>query len=336
MGLFDKVSGFVKREAEDIGEVADRARDRLDKELAEREAELEMTPSEKLRALQRQARQNSDRVDEIMEKAGAAEAAAQAEAEVHEAADLEPPLVTQIVLADGSVHTGDEVDSEIEPIEDDESPDQGDLAWVAPRDGEEAIVPAFSSAVSVAAPSSPTQPDTGQPDAIEVAAPVEPEPVALADAVPPSPAPVDETPAPPVEAPPLETAPVAEAAPEVAAGPETVETPQAPIEDAAPPPPPPPPPPVPRREPVAPTPAPVVTEPPRRETPAEIAARVVAELEQAVNDDPAPVRDPIPPPPQPEPTFEKTPAQRKYEEARKAADALLEELRGELKDDGEI
>ena len=93
--------------------------------------------------------------------------------------------------------------------------------------------------------------------------------------------------------------------------------------------------PVPAAAPPEPSPA-VADEPPRRETPAEIAARVVAELEQAVAEDPEPAPAPAAPAPTPEPTFEKTPAQRKYEEARRAADALLEELRGELRDDGEI
>jgi hypothetical protein len=297
MGLFDKVSGFVKREAEDIGEVAERARDRLDQELAEREAELEMTPAEKLRALQRKARQTDDRVDEIMEKAGASTADAEAEAEVQAraaaAADREPPNVTQIVLADGSVRSGDDPTLDASgDADEDETPDEGDLSWVAPRQGEEAVVPAFSAAVGAASPSTATEePENAQ-------APAEPAPV---------------------------------------------ETPQAPTTDPVtaeaselpPPPPPPMPEPVPAAAPPEPSPA-VADEPPRRETPAEIAARVVAELEQAVAEDPEPAPAPAAPAPTPEPTFEKTPAQRKYEEARRAADALLEELRGELRDDGEI
>ena len=42
------------------------------------------------------------------------------------------------------------------------------------------------------------------------------------------------------------------------------------------------------------------------------------------------------PAPEASPTYEKTPAQLKYEEARAAADALLEELRGELREDGDL
>lgn len=326
MGLFDKVSGFVKREAEDIGEVAERARDRLDQELSEREAELEMTPAEKLRALQRKARQNDDRVDEIMEKAGVstaeADAAAEVQARAAAAADLEPPSVTQIVLADGSVRSGDDpsLDADGETDED-ETPDEGDLSWVAPRQGEEAVVPAFSAAVGAASPSNQPDEAAGADDLADAAA--------VVDALPASQAPASET-ADHVEA--LPEPPVAEPVPvetsePVAPEPEASELP------------PPPPPPLP--EPVAPAaePAPAeadASEPPRRETPAEIAARVVAELEQAVAEEPEPAPAPAAPAPKPEPTFEKTPAQRKYEEARRAADALLEELRGELRDDGEI
>ena len=342
MGLFDKVSGFIKREAEDIGEVADRARDRLDKELTEREEELEMTPAEKLRALQRQARQTDDRIDDIMEKAGASSAAAEADAEVQATnaapVDREPPSVTQIVLADGSVRSGD--DPGLVSIHDedpeDEDPDEGDLSWVAPREGEEAVVPAFSAAVGTAAPSgsteaseSPAEPAPG--DDVEeaagelAAAPATSAAAPEADEPPAVDAAVELEPAAPTAAAPAVEPPVAE-----------TPTPPDPALEELPPPPPP------MMEPVAAEPEPpapqVGEDPPRRETPAEIAARVVAELEQAVAEDPVPAPQPAaaPPPQQPEPTFDKTPAQRKYEEARKAADALLEELRGELKDDGQI
>lgn len=321
MGFFDKVSGFVKREAEDIGEVAERARDRLDQELAEREAELEMTPAEKLRALQRKARQTDDRVDEIMEKAGASTAAADATAEVqaqaNPATDLEPPSVTQIVLPDGSVRSGDDptLDAAGESDED-ETPDEGDLSWVAPREGEEAVVPAFSAAVGAASPSNP--PD----EAADEGPPVD---MSDAESV------VDALAATATPGLPASDAPVAEPPATVIAGasspPDVSDLPPAPPQ------------PMPGTAPPATDPADsaaVAEEPPRRETPAEIAARVVSELEDAVAEDPEPAAAPAASAPKPEPTFDKTPAQRKYEEARLAADALLEELRGELRDDGEI
>lgn len=357
MGLFDKVSGFVKREAEDIGEAAERVRDRLDEELTEREEELEMTPAEKLRALQRKARQTDERVDKIMEKAGASAATTDAAAEVADATAppviREPPSVTQIVLADGSIRSGDDPTptSGSEDVED-EDPDEGDLSWVAPRQGEEAVVPAFSSAVSAASPSdaTPETPDEMPDDGDDADDTLALEPAESEPAAPEAPAPQAAQSGPPEAAPEALSTFTNDTSPAlhpVSADPAVSAHPASPSDDGVataaastgtdlpPPPPPPMPEPAPvvqaPLEPVAPNEA-----PPRRETPAEIAARVVAELEQAVAEDPEPAPAAAAPPAPPEPSFDKTPAQRKYEEARKAADALLEELRGELRDDGEI
>lgn len=341
MGLFDKVGAFIKREAEDIGEVAERARDRLDEELTEREEELEMTPSEKLRALQRKGRETDDRFDEIIDKAEARASQVEAEAEVAAVpVDLgeDAPNVTHIVLPDGSVRSGDDP-PEPEPGEDDEAdgtPEAGDLSWVAPQAGEEAVVPAFQGRVATAEDSASSTSDQADPASGEIEPISEPMVDPFPDA-PQAPAPPIETPAetfqtassPDVLAPGLDDLPPPPAAPIEAAAPVT---PAAPVEDLA-------------VHTAEPTPDPGDAS----ETPSEIAARVVADLDVA---EPAPAADaatesaelapaavatePVPPAAPPEPVFDKTPAQIKYEQAREAADALLDELRGELKADGEI
>lgn len=335
MGLFDKVGAFIKREADDIGEVAERARDRIDDALTEREEELEMTPSEKLRALQRKARQTDERFDEIVDKAEARAAGTEAEADAAPPAPVDlgedAPNVTHIVLADGSVRSGDDIidDDEDEDEEPEEVVEAGDLSWVAPRDGEEAIFPAFQGRVSAAEPSSgpvgePEEDprDAQHPPAAHEQAVAAAEPAEQPLTTPETP----ETPEAPVESgesvESVETAVVQVDEPTVEATSEADE-----LTDL------PPPPAVPDvpaavAEPVAAA-APV-------ETPAEIAARVVADLEEAVSSDPVATEPAPQAAPAPEPTFEKTPAQLKYEKAREAADALLDELRGELKNDGEI
>ncbi|KAG1647895.1 hypothetical protein GQR58_030258 [Nymphon striatum] len=302
MGLFDKVGAFIKREADDIGEVAERARDRIDDALTEREEELEMTPSEKLRALQRKARQTDERFDEIVDKAEARAAGTEAEADAAPAAPVD---------------LGEDVPEHEEP---EEVVEAGDLSWVAPRDGEEAIFPAFQGRVSAAEPSSGP---VGEPE--EDPRDAEHPPAAHEQAIAaeePAEQPLT-TPEAPVEGgESVETAVVQVDEPTVEATSEAAEPTDLPHPPAVPD--------VPAAvaEPVAAA-VPV-------ETPAEIAARVVADLEEAVSSDPV-ATEPVPQAaPAPEPTFEKTPAQLKYEKAREAADALLDELRGELKNDGEI
>lgn len=252
MGLFDKVGSFLKRESADVEEAIDRVKERIDDELSEREAELEMSPAEKLRALQRQGRATDQKMDRIADKveqkatgsdadaeasavdesdaddaaaldesdADDAEAPALDEADAGEAEPPTPPAVTQIVLPDGSVYSGgasvddddDELEAVTEPERVAEPPHAGDLAWLAPQPGEEAVVPAFNAA-----------------------------------------------------------------------------------------------------------------------SPDDSAAQVLSEHEAALDSSPEP--DPAP---EASSTYEKTPAQLKYEEARAAADALLAELRGELREDGEL
>jgi len=90
MGLFD----FLKKEADDLGDVAESARKKFDEELTRRENELNMTPSEKIAALQRQAESSDARFDEIASKAAGQNAG-------------ELPNITHIVLPDGQVKSGD-------------------------------------------------------------------------------------------------------------------------------------------------------------------------------------------------------------------------------------
>lgn len=324
MGLFDKVGSFIKREAEDLEKAAERVRDKVDEELTEREAELEMTPAEKLRALQRKGRATSDKMDRIADKVeqqtAAAEAASGSEPPTTQAASpgpaatdesslppppppppgesaqppasgYEAPPITQIVLADGSVYSGADVVDET--YEDEtptdvaaqapQQPQAGDLAWLAPQPGEEAVVPKFNTAKTESEPAADPEAG-GATDPIEGIETTEPG-SAAADVPPP-------LPPEPVEP----RNPEPESKPTLAEAGATG----------------------------------------RPETPAEIAARVVAELEAAVDAAPEPETEPDPAP-EPESTaYEKTPAQRKYEEARAAADKLLEELRGELRNEGEI
>ena len=71
MGLFDKVGSFLRREATDIEAAVDRVKERVDEELTEREAEFDLTPAERLRALQRKGRATDERMERIAEKVAA-------------------------------------------------------------------------------------------------------------------------------------------------------------------------------------------------------------------------------------------------------------------------
>lgn len=330
MGLFD----FIKKEADDVNKVVDRARERIDAALTEAEAELEMTPAEKLRALQRKGRQTDEAFDRIADKV-----AEQTAPEPPPSLD-EAPEVTSIVLSDGSVRSGNDVPPEPEELEpeqpEDTGPAAGGLDWVAPRPGEEAVVPKFGGTGPVAEgdPAASPEPEaTHEASPAEAPAPVhavpldegQPEPTPAMAAPPadvaapaapvgsPSPAAPDSSladlPAPPTQAPAAEIPPVPEPLPPRAPEPEPMPESKLPSIDE-------------------------ILGTSTGESPAEIAARVVAELEAAV-EEPA-VTEPAPVDAPPEPQFEKTPAQLKYEKAREAADALLEELRGELRSEGEI
>ncbi len=87
MGLFDKVKAFLKSEADDIADMAGDARDKLDDELTRREAELAMTPAEKIDALQQKAAATDDEFDRIVDKAQDRAASVKANAEVDDLAD---------------------------------------------------------------------------------------------------------------------------------------------------------------------------------------------------------------------------------------------------------
>ena len=110
MGIFDKVGSFLKREADDLGDAAEGVEDKFDQELTKRETELEMTPSEKIAALQQEAAASDARIDAIVNKAADRGAMADAVAEVGEISpDVQLPTVTHIVLPDGRVKSGDDV-----------------------------------------------------------------------------------------------------------------------------------------------------------------------------------------------------------------------------------
>jgi len=253
MAFFD----FLKREAKDLGDAAEKAKDRFDQELTKREQELEMTPSEKIAAIQRQAEGSDAKVNAILDKAGAQGAMADGVAEVGSL-----PNVTHIVLPDGQVKSGEQAPAAI--VDDDGTVHQVPLV------------------------SAPTAEDLQKPAATRAPAPVQPAPVVQA---PPAQQPAP-TPAPPVSGPSPE---------EIAA-----------MEGTAP----------------ATAQAPVVT-PQAEDLPSPPAAPVVpstADPVAAVTETPTPSN----------PELSKTPAQLKYERARAAANDLLDELREELKDDGDI
>jgi len=266
MGFLDKVGSFLKREAKDIGEAAEGVKDSFDKELTKREAELKMTPSEKIAALQRQAAETDAKFDSILDKAEGKEAVADATAEV------------------------------------------GNLAPVTHTVTESAAPPPIVEAPQVEAPQ--VVPTVEAPQ-VEVPLPDPPAvPVVEAPVPAPEAAPVA---APQVEAPPAEgpaAAPVVEAPPVGAPAPAPqVEAPQAEAPQVE---------------------EPQVEAPPVEAPVVEAPAAEAAEPEPATKEPVAPVFDPG------NPDYGKTPAQLKYERARGAANSLLDELRSELKAEGEI
>lgn len=88
MGLADKIIGFLKREAKDVGDMAEKARDKLDAELTKRETDLKKTPSERIEDLQGKASETDAEFDRILDKADAQAAEVTADAEVATAADV--------------------------------------------------------------------------------------------------------------------------------------------------------------------------------------------------------------------------------------------------------
>jgi len=266
MGIFDKVGSFIRREAKDLGDAADGVKDKFDQELTKREQELEMTPSEKIAALQQQAAASDANFDAIADKATGRTANADAVAEVGDLpADVSLPNVTHIVLPDGRVKSGASIDK------------------VAEAGGTVHEVPLVQA---------PTPEDLSKPE--------------TAAASP------ESTPASPT----TQAVPVAPAHEPV-----TPAEPAAPLEPAA-------------QEPV------VSVEP---SAPADDHSEVPNTAQASAEVDvAAPASDSVEEPeatsaaPSSDPGYDKTPAQIKYELAREAANDLLDELRGELKGDGEI
>ena len=243
MGLFNKVGSFFRREAKDLSDAAEDVKDKFDHELSKREHQLEMTPAEKIEALQQQASANDERFDQIADKAADRRALADAVSEVGELPnDPSLPNISHIVLPDGRVRSGSDVDQ---------------------------VVDASALAHDVPVIEVPTTDHLGQ----------EPPP------------------------PPASSFPDAAAAPDVPDTLDSSESSDTPAADDL---------------------GQELTAPPTS-TPAA-AAESAVETTEAVPQQLDPSN----------PAFGKTPAQLKYELARAAANELLDELRGELKDDGEI
>jgi len=300
MGIFDKVGSFIRREAKDLGDAADGVKDKFDQELTKREQELEMTPSEKIAALQQQAAASDANFDAIADKATGRTANADAVAEVGDLpADVSLPNVTHIVLPDGRVKSGASIDK------------------VAEAGGTVHEIPLVQA---------PTHEDLSKPETAAASPDSTPE-SPTTQAVPVAPAHVPVTPAEPAA--PLEPA---------AQEPVTPAEPAAPLEPAA-------------QEPVVPSEPTAPLEPTAQEPVVSVepsapaddhsevpnTAQASAEVDVA-----APASDSVEEPetttaaPSSDPGYDKTPAQIKYELAREAANDLLDELRGELKGDGEI
>ena len=283
MGIFDKVGSFIRREAKDLGDAADGVKDKFDQELTKREQELEMTPSEKIAALQQQAAASDANFDAIADKATGRTANADAVAEVGDLpADVSLPNVTHIVLPDGRVKSGASIDK------------------VAEAGGTVHEIPLVQA---------PTHEDLSKPETAAASPDSTPE-SPTTQAVPVAPAHVPVTPAEPAA--PLEPA---------AQEPVVPSEPTAPLEPTA-------------QEPV------VSVEP---SAPADDHSEVPNTAQASAEVDvAAPASDSVEEPetttaaPSSDPGYDKTPAQIKYELAREAANDLLDELRGELKGDGEI
>lgn len=167
MGLFDKVGSFFRREAKDFGDAAEVVKDKLDHELSKREHQLEMTPAEKITALQQQASANDERFDQIAEKAAGRRALADAVAEVGELAnDASLPNISHIVLPDGRVRSGNDVNQVVDasaPAHDVpviEVPTTDDLGQEQPPHPTASLPDAAAAPDVPDTPDSPESPDT--------------------------------------------------------------------------------------------------------------------------------------------------------------------------------
>lgn len=115
MGFFDKVGSLFKREAKDLGDAVEGVKNTFAQELTKREHELEMTPSQKIAALQQQAATTDARFDAISDKASGKGALADAVAEVGQLpVDVSLPNITHILLPDGRVRSGNDLDQVVD------------------------------------------------------------------------------------------------------------------------------------------------------------------------------------------------------------------------------
>lgn len=117
MGFLDKLTGFLKGEAKDIGEMAESAKDRLDEELTKREHDLAQSPADKIRDIQQETLAEDAEFDRILDKAGVKQATADAEAEVAavSAEPTEDEAVNDLADAVGGGEAGAEAE---EPVAD--------------------------------------------------------------------------------------------------------------------------------------------------------------------------------------------------------------------------
>ena len=122
-----------------------------------------MTPAEKIAALQQQASANDERFDQIADKAAGRRALADAVAEVGELPnDASLPNISHIVLPDGRVRSGSDVDQVVDasaPAHDVpviEVPTTDDLGQEPPPP------PAASLPDAAAAPDVPDTPDSSE------------------------------------------------------------------------------------------------------------------------------------------------------------------------------
>lgn len=82
--FWNRVVKFFGREAKEVGEILDSAKDKLDDELTRRERELEMTPSEKIEAITQAGDVQDENFERIIEKADRRSAEITAERELRE------------------------------------------------------------------------------------------------------------------------------------------------------------------------------------------------------------------------------------------------------------
>lgn len=83
--FWNRLVQFFNKEAKDVGEFIDSAKDKLDDELTRRERELEMSPSEKIEAITKASDEQDAEFERIIDKAEQRSAQSVADAEVETA-----------------------------------------------------------------------------------------------------------------------------------------------------------------------------------------------------------------------------------------------------------